>query len=244
MSFLGYLGAASSAAPSPLVNAPATIAEAKSASLSTHSRGAQQRRGGSKNRNRPVIKTFNVCASQPRTSFALTPATITVNLAYPTTNFVATSSVAPTFGSVAVQLSMFADFATYTSLFDQYRILEVEAWFTPFAAQGATVFGTQTYAVDLDDVNVPVTIASVAEAQSSVISDGGSGTYIRWCPHMAVALFSGAFTSYGNEPAGWIDSASPNVQHFGVKAAYGTTNSSVSYTCHLKARVSFRSAGL
>lgn len=245
MSFLGYGAAASSALTSPPVMIPPPLTEAKSSAMSTHSRGAQSRRGRSKRKSTPVIRVFNVAASQPRTSFALTPASIDVSLSANAANFVTTSTIAPTYGSVAVTLQMFVDAAAYTGLFDQYRINEVEVWFTPYAPQGTTSFGSQNFAIDLDDANVPTSINSVTAKQSSVISDGASGTYMRWCPHMAVALFSGAFTSYGNEPADWIDCSSPAVQHYGVKAAFGPTQTNnVLYGYHVKARVSFRSAGL
>jgi len=62
---------------------------------------------------------------------------------------------------------------------------------------------------------------------------------------MAVAAFSGAFTSYSNVPAGWIDSASPGVQHYGLKLYFESTPFGViSYEYSVRAKVSFRGPGI
>jgi len=39
------------------------------------------------------------------------------------------------------------------------------------------------------------------------------------CPHVAIAAYSGAFTSFANKKMVWIDSGSPSVVHYGVKSA-------------------------
>jgi len=61
---------------------------------------------------------------------------------------------------------------------------------------------------------------------------------------MAVAAYSGAFTSYSNLVGGWIDSASPAVQHYGIKLATPIATGSIAYTMTARAVVSFRSPGI
>lgn len=61
---------------------------------------------------------------------------------------------------------------------------------------------------------------------------------------MAVAVYSGAFTSFANAPSSWIDSGSPNVQHYGLKAAVTATAAVQTYNLQVRARVSFRQPGL
>lgn len=61
---------------------------------------------------------------------------------------------------------------------------------------------------------------------------------------MAVAVYSGAFTSFSNAPAGWIDAASPGVQMYGIKTAMTTSTAIIGYTINIKAIVSFRSPGI
>lgn len=244
MSFLGLYSGASSVAAASEGSPVLSLANLKLTSATTHSRSDGRRRVSRKGKHRTVLKLFNIAASVPGVSRNLTPASIVCSLATTQTIFSTTSTTVPVFASYIGTLSAFVDVAAYTNLFDQYRIDEMELWITPQAPQGTTTFAAQFYAVDLDDGNVPTSSADVIDKQSSVESSGPSGIYIKWQPHMAVALYSGTFTSYGNEPAGWIDCASPNVQHYGVKAAFEPTPSSFRYIVHAKARVSFRSAGL
>jgi hypothetical protein len=126
------------------------------------------------------------------------------------------------------------------SVFDQYRIDQLEFWLDPIAAMGSTVFGSIVSAIDLDDAASVTGASQVQDHPGALEAIGGAGHYHKWKPHMAVAVYSGAFTSFANEPAGWIDSASPAVQHYGVKAFSIGFNAAIAYNYTLRAVVSFR----
>jgi len=110
----------------------------------------------------------------------------------------------------------------------------------------ATVNSVPFYtAVDLDDANNPTAVSQVAGKQGAVVSMTGTGHYHAWKPHMAVAVYSGAFTSFSNAPAGWIDSGSTGVQHYGLKAAVNGADGQVhGYYALVRAKISFRAAGI
>lgn len=158
-----------------------------------------------------------------------------------------TSSVTvPVYSSEVFQLNKFSGYSQYTGLFDQYRFNEIEVWIEPTTSPSTASadVGTCVTAIDLDDTNVPTSVASVEDKQTALSTGGFSGHYHRWKPHMALAAYSGAFTSYDNAPANWIDSASPAVQHYGIKIAVTNTGSVVPYRISVRASVSFRQPGL
>jgi len=161
------------------------------------------------------------------------------------TNFT-TSVAVGTYAGYYFALASFGAVTAYTAFFDQYRIEQCELWFEPqdVAASGQ-LFANLATCVDLDDANTPATYATVADHQGAMVGGGGAGRYHKWVPHMAVATYSGTFTSYANEPAGWIDCSSPNVQHFGLKvASFPTPAAAQVYTVNVRAVFSFRAPGI
>lgn len=239
MSFLGFSASASSANP------PASLALLKSELKAVPSGSLGQGRGGrsGKGKKKPLLRTFNPVGTVPRVS-GLGMQMISAQLTSTQAELFSTSNVAPTFKAYSFYLSSFAGAGPYTNLFDQYILDEVEFWLTPESPQGTTVFGQVTSAVDFDDANVPTTNLMVADKQSSVVTAGGAATYIRFAPHMAVAVYSGAFTSFGNEPAQWIDAASASVQHYGVKLSLSPTPTPIAYCVSYRGHFRFRQPGI
>jgi len=115
--------------------------------------------------------------------------------------------------------------ASWGAIFDQYRIDRVDHVFRPlFAAQnfssGAGDLPPSIYTViDYDD-NVTANIASLRQYTSLAIHEFETFR-VSYRPHIALAAYSGAFTSYANVVAGWIDLGSQGVGHFGCKVAVG-----------------------
>lgn len=209
--------------------------------VASRNRGGQ---GGKRAKNgRIVAKFFNDVASRPYPRVGSLEQSIRVTFEFSALLF-QTSTTIPVFSSSYYTLSNFPDYAKYTALFDQYRFDHIEVWLESRAAQGATAYDTVASCVDLDDANVPTSFEQVTAKQGSLMGTGGAGRYHAWQPHMAVALFSGAFTSYGNEAASWIDSASPNVQHYGLKSAASPTGIAIYYVQVVRATVTFRSPGI
>jgi hypothetical protein len=154
------------------------------------------------------------------------------------------NTVMVTSSTVAVAYSRaftFADLpqqSTIASLFDQYKITEIEVWFNPGQTNSSSFTpGTSGYVYTVTDYDDAASLTSNTQAlqyTNVMQSPSNMGHYRRWKPHVAEALYgSGAFTSYGNISAPWIDMASPNVQHYGFKAfatAATNTASQVSYS--------------
>lgn len=151
-----------------------------------------------------------------------------------------TSTVANTYFGVVFAISDVSS-AAILSVFDQYRIDVIEIWAETISPQGTTVFNTWGSAVDLDDVGPPTTAEQVAHKQGALISSGSAGHYHKFVPRIAPALYSGAFTSFGVNNPQWIDAASPNVQHYGVKFYSLPTNAA--YTFNYRTRITFSVRG-
>jgi hypothetical protein len=190
-------------------------------------------------------KFFNVVAGRPYPSFSTLEQRIQVVDIYNYSSFITTSTTVPVFTSFAFILSSLPNYTSYTSLFDQYRVDQLEVWLEPSSVLSTANYSTLATAIDLDDANVATAYSQVEGKQGALVGEGAAGRYHRWRPHVAIAEFSGAFTSYGNAPAGWIDAASPSVQHFGFKTAAGITSSgAVSYNLTVRAVVSWRAPGV
>lgn len=202
-------------------------------------RPAEQRRQLSRVSQNRAYPTLGPVPGIPSAPLLVTRAQLT--FAYPN---VTTSTIADTFSSNEIQISSFADSAQYLALFDQYKIEKVEMWLEPLAAQGTTVFGYFVSCVDYDDANTPTSRQQVEAKQTSVATTSGSAHYHVWQPHVAVAGYSGTFAGFLNAPSPWVDSASNNIQHYGLKFAFGPTPVAVTYAVRARIHAAFRAPGL
>jgi len=154
-----------------------------------------------------------------------------------------TSVTVPVYQGFSFKLSDFATYTSYTALFDQYRIDQIELWLEPMNDSTTTVTTGLVSCIDLDDASTPASIGECSQRPGALAGTTLTGRYHKWRPHVAVAEYSGAFTSFGNEPSGWIDSNSPAVQHYGVKVAtFGADGVARVMQATTRALVSFRSA--
>jgi len=192
-----------------------------------------------------ISKSYNVVASRPMARIRNQQNVITANLRYDVVTFTSSTSV-NIYSSEVFQLNKFDGYAEYTGLFDQYRINEIEVWFEPIVgpAVALTDIGVLTTAIDLDDTSVPTAFATIEDKQSALTTGGLTGHYHRWKPSMAVATYSGTFTSFSNAPAGWIDAGSPGVQHYGLKVGITPTSVAIGYRTQVRASISFKQPGL
>jgi len=136
-------------------------------------------------------------------------------------------------GALYTTVGGFANSTGFLSVFDQYRILEVTYEFIPqcttsFITGGtvSTVAPTSIYntsilatAVDQDDATTPANEAAVLAHESAILH----GPFIRtmsrtYKPMVAASVYqTGGFGGYESQADAWIDSASVNVQHYGLK---------------------------
>jgi hypothetical protein len=203
--------------------------------------------GSSSSSSCPSInKAFNTVATRPGYGLKARIPQLSTIMSYTSTALYSTSTITTVVAGTAFVLTNFAEYANYIALFDQYRFDELEIWLEPQSSQ-STVFsnmGQMATTIDLDDANTPSSYNSVVGRQQVVITDGGVGHYHRWKPHMAVAVYSGAFTSFQNAPADWIDCASSSVQHYGLKFSSLPTSAVINYNLTVRGKLSFRSAGI
>jgi hypothetical protein len=156
-----------------------------------------------------------------------------------------TSGSTPAFSGTSFSLANFPGATPFLSVFDQYKICQIEVWIQDSSSSSSGAISEVASCIDLDDANVPTTFTSVADHQGALVGGGVNGRYHKWKPHVATAVYSGTFTSFSNSPASWIDSASPNVQHYGLKvAAQATAGFSFPYNAVARAVISFRSPGI
>ncbi len=111
----------------------------------------------------------------------------------------------------------------FTSLFDQYRIIQVILEFIPVTQP----FGPSTTATDLpsvhtvidyDDDTTPTSINTLRQYSTHQIVSNQSYFKRVLTPRFTIAAYSGAFTSYSLGPVNtWQDANSPGIIYYGVK---------------------------
>jgi len=140
-----------------------------------------------------------------------------------------TSTVGPTFYSKFFQLADIAQQTSFTALFDQYRIDEIELWFQPQVSitNNAATFVNFYSVIDYDDAAVPTGLGQLQQYTNVMVTPISQGHYVRFKPHIAIAAYQGAFSGFENKGPCWIDAASPSVQHYGFKAGCNTTASPI-----------------
>jgi hypothetical protein len=138
-------------------------------------------------------------------------------------------------------------FSSFAAIFDQYMITMVETWMAPknpSTPSGAAVDKGRCYSViDYDDVNALSSASAAMAYENCVICPTQMGIYRKFQPHIAVAAYGGAFTSYQNITPRWIDCASTGVNHYGVKYITDQSDAAAdetTYDLYVRLHYSFR----
>jgi hypothetical protein len=129
------------------------------------------------------------------------------------------SLIADATGALSFTLSQLPNVSELTTLFDQYRVERLEYTFYPSYTMG-TPANTSTCiitAIDYDDATVPASVGALYQYENAQTRSGYIPFTESFKPHVAMAAYSGAFTSYANRKSQWIDSASTGVIHYGLK---------------------------
>lgn len=155
---------------------------------------------------------------------------------------VASSATVPVGAGLAFTVSALDNFSSLSNVYDQYYIYLIECLIEPQVSEvttGTTTVGNYVTAVDIDDATAPTTYLQLAGYSSAQSSRGTMSHFHRWAPEFAVSAYSGTFTSFASTK-GWVDCASPNVQHYGLKAMTDTSAVPQYYVVYIKYHVMFR----
>lgn len=170
-------------------------------------------------------KIYNIIQTQPLFTFA-------------------TSASVPTAAAYNFVMSSLDNATSFSAIFDQYRVPLMEYTIMP-RYQQVTEFGSAygpgqyVTAVDLDDSATP-SFNGLLDYPGAIVTEGNKQHKHTFVPHVAVAAYSGTFVSYANETAPWLDVASPNVQHFGIKMASTVTGTALTFDVKVRVMVEFR----
>jgi len=145
---------------------------------------------------------------------------INIELSY--YNTITSSTTVSSSAGLSFSLSVIANQASYANIFDLYRILQVNVKFIPTQTSTTSgqqgVGGTLYTVIDYDDSNTPTNLSSLFEYKTLKIAPPGVIDERTLSPRIAVAAYSGTFTSYANASnKTWIDTASPSVAYYGLK---------------------------
>ncbi len=151
------------------------------------------------------------------------------------------TTASDTSGSYVFSLSSLPGYTDFTSLFDQYRIVQVTVCFSPInqTAVGAPIIT----AIDYDDNNTPVSADDLRQYDTSRTCVATRYFERTLSPRAAIAAYSGsAFTAYASSPENlWIDMASPGIPYYGLKYYWtGRTGATAGYQVDARFVLQFR----
>lgn len=155
-----------------------------------------------------------------------------------TLNPIISSTTVPVTGAFNFYFGQLDQVSQLSAVFDQYRIAMIQIKFLPranIASAGSNPPLLYTV-VDLDD-STSITTTQLQDYPGVRITEGYKPHTHTFVPSVAVAVYSGTFTSFANESAPWIDVASTTVQHYGVK--YGLAVSTTAYAYDVFVRYHF-----
>jgi len=131
------------------------------------------------------------------------------------------SSTVPVAGYYIFVLSALPNYTNYTGIFDMYRVDAIKFRLRPRSSM-ATI-NAASYApplalvIDYDNSTALASTSAAMQYTSCAVIEAYQSCERLFKPHVAVAAYTGTFTGYKNEPAGWIDCASSSVSHYGLK---------------------------
>lgn len=154
-------------------------------------------------------------------------------------NSLVTSVSVPSAQSYTFSLSALDQSTQLAAIFDQYRIVKIEFWLIP-QVPSAVNLGELATVVDYDDAVALTTFAQAEDYQNCQVGRICEGHFRVFKPHIAVAAYSGTFTSYANKADQWIDCTSTGVLHYGVKAISTVSASATGFDTMVRYHVEFR----
>lgn len=205
--------------------------DVKSNGISRNQRGGRRnvRKGRPKGRSgtgnkvpRPRTRDYLFVAERIPARFLSASSTFTSVTKYQGSTVVQAAN-AVSVVSFNFQVNSLANVGSWAAIFDQYRIDAAMIEFVPrqnsrLVSVAGDIPGELFTVLDYDDSTTLSSAATAEQYPTCQIVPCWDGVVRYVVPRVAVAAYSGAFSSYGNVPSLWIDAASLTVQHYGVKA--------------------------
>jgi len=149
--------------------------------------------------------------------FLKTRKVFTINQTY-TAGAISILSSASTANSLYFSLQAVPLVGGFSAVFDSYMFQQVTVRFVPLGtiAAGSGGYNPLLTAIDYDDANTPTSAAYLQGYDSCQETPLGQYVERTLVPRIAVAAYQGTFAGYGQKRS-WLDVASSNVQHYGLK---------------------------
>jgi len=204
--------------------------------------GGRGRSNKAKKRDAEVVKSFTFSNPIPKPmGFNSSNQTYSFTQSQQSLAIITTSTTVPTNYATYFAFSALTESSSWATLFDQYRINYIELWIEPGASLAATNESGFSYSViDYDDANALSVPNDYLEYTNCLTTPIMYSHYRKFCPHVAIATYNGAFTGYTNERSGWIDMNTLNVQHFGLKFGCTATGVVLSFQMQYRLHVEVR----
>jgi len=158
---------------------------------------------------------------------------------------VAGSTSAATFYTYAFTLADCSEYSSFTNLYDQYRIVKIQCLFMPLtllqtAGTGSVTSSPLVVIADYDDNSTLTSMVQLYNYQNVQFCKCQDKLEFAIKPRLALAAYSGSFTSYANASPQWIDSNSTAVQHYGIKVGIDQSTQVPSWVFYARYFLEFR----
>lgn len=145
-------------------------------------------------------------------------------------------------GVITVALSSFPNGASLAAVYDTYRIIAVKVVFVPVSPLETGNLSAPIYTVlDYDD-STAVAITGLVQYDTLKVSPPDTFFERTFTPAIAVAVYSGAFTSFGQRRLQWLDCSSDGVVHYGLKYAVPSSGNAPNWQTSVHAIIQFKNS--
>ena len=135
----------------------------------------------------------------------------------------------------------------FTNIFDQYRIVKVQVQLVPFnlpplATTTAQYYAPLLMAVDYDDNATPTSTQQLYDHSNlKIITSGTQKPYLfTFKPAMLKAAYTGSFSGYAPGSDQWLDCASTDIIHYGIKWALASSSVIPTYGVYIRYFIEFK----
>ena len=159
----------------------------------------------------------------------------------------AQSAIANVSAAYQFTIDALPGYTEFTSLFDQYKIKEVEMIFVPGATESVTSAangGVNFTVIDYDDAsNLGTGTGPYLQYENCLMTQGTEVIRRVIKPRAAMGVLTGGSAYVGNIAAPWIDCSNASVPHYGLKILLGSAAANpFAYTVLLRYKLLLRSS--